>query len=108
MNIKDFIDELRNTDEYIVHIYTKGGCYRFHVLLSKMFNGCIPYINGTKDHIITRYGGRYYDINGEVSDPYGFIPLTKEDILAVEKWSFRKHNLLKLGECPSCEEYLTF
>lgn len=108
MNILTFIDELRNSDGYIRHIYTKGGCYRFHILLSKMYKNCTPYINGTNDHIITRYRGRFYDVYGIVNCIDGFRKLSVDDIPMVEKWSFRKNNLLVLDECPNCEEPLLY
>ena len=106
MNIQSFISELNHTDEYIHHIYSKGGCYKFHVLLSKMYKGCVPYTNG--DHIITRYKGKYYDIYGEVDNQDGFRKLLDREIPIVSKWSFRKHNLLKLDECPNCDEPLIY
>ena len=108
MNIETFIDELRNTDLYIHHIYSEGGCYRFHVLLSKMFKNCTPYINGKKNHIITRYRNKYYDIYGEVTNLDGYTRLTIEEKLMVESWSFHKNNLLLLNECPHCEEPLIY
>lgn len=107
MNIQTFIDELRNTDGYIKYIYTNGGCYKFHILLSKMYKNCIPYISWNKNHIITRYRGKYYDINGE-RDCIGYTELTLDEIPMVEKWSFRKNNLMVLDECPHCEEPLIY
>jgi hypothetical protein len=106
MNIQSFIEELNHTDEYIHHIYSKGGCYKFHVLLSKMYKGCIPYTNG--DHIITRYKGKYYDIYGEVNNQDGFRKLLDKEIPMVSKWSFRRNNMLKLKDCPHCEEPLVY
>ncbi len=106
MNIVNFIEELNHTDEYIHHIYSKGGCYKFHVLLSKMYKGCIPYTNG--DHIITRYKGKYYDIYGEVNNQDGFRKLLDKEIPMVSKWSFRRNNMLKLKDCPHCEEPLIY
>jgi hypothetical protein len=108
MDILTFIDELRNSDGYIHHIYTKGGCYRFHILLSKMFKNCTPYINGTNDHIITRYKGRFYDVYGIVDCLDDYRKLSVDEIPMAEKWSFRKNNLLVLDECPNCEEPLFY
>lgn len=108
MNILNFIDELRNSDEYIKHIYMKGSCYKFHILLSKMYKNTIPYISKEKDHIITRYKDRYYDINGEVYDVKDYKVLDIEDIPMVSNWSFRNNNLLQLNECPNCEEPLVY
>jgi hypothetical protein len=73
-----------------------------------MFKGCTPYISGTNDHIITRYKGKYYDIYGEVDNQDGFTKLRDEEIPIVEKWSFRKNNLIVLKECPHCDEPLVF
>lgn len=108
MKLIDFIDELRNTDPYIHHIYTQGGCYKFHVLLSKMYKGCIPYISPHKNHIITRYKNKYYDIYGEVTNVDGYTLLTIEEKLMVENWSFHKNNLLLLTDCPNCDEPITY
>ena len=108
MDILTFIDELRNSDGYIHHIYTKGGCYRFHILLSKMFKNCTPYISGTNDHIITRYRGRFYDVYCIVDCLDSYRKLSLNEIPVVEKWSFHKNNLLVLDECPNCEEPLLY
>jgi hypothetical protein len=102
MGISDFIEELNHTDRYIHHIYSKGGCYKFHILLSKMYKGCIPYTNG--EHIITRYKGKYYDIYCEVDNQDGFRKLLDKEIPTVSKWSFYMNNLLVLKDCPHCDE----
>lgn len=108
MKILDFIDTLRGTDFYIKHIYLRGGCYQFHLLLSKMYKGCVPYISAVKDHIVTKYRGKYYDICGEIDCPDGYTKLTTDELIMVNKWSFAHNNLLLLTECPYCEEPLTF
>lgn len=102
--ISYFIEQLNISDGYIHHIYTKGGCYKFHVLLSRMFKGCVPYINKDKNHIITRYKNKYYDIYGEVDNQDKFRRLYKTEIPIVEKWSFHMNNLLVLKDCPHCDE----
>lgn len=106
MNIEEFIKELRSTDEYIRTIYLNGGCYKFYILLSKMYKNIIPYISNENDHIISRYKDRYYDIDGEVKNIKGYRELNESDIDMVEKWSFRKNNVLVLKECPYCDEPL--
>lgn len=108
VKINDFIEELRNSDGYIEHIYTKGGCYRFHILLSKMYKNSTPYISANMDHIITEYKGRFYDINGEVTCLDGYRKLAQSELSFVENWSFHKNNLIVLDECPHCEEALTY
>lgn len=108
MDILSFIEELNHTDGYIRYIYSRGGCYKFHVLLSKMYKNATPYINEVKNHVITRYRGKYYDIYGEVTNQDGYKKLTDMDIPMVSKWSFRDHNLLVLTECPNCDEPIMF
>jgi hypothetical protein len=108
LRIGDFIDELRNSDDYIVHIYTQGGCYKLHLLLSKLYPGSQAYISSHKNHIITKKGKKFYDIFGEVQNPDGYTPLTEEERTVAEKWSFYRNNLLLIKECPHCEEPLVF
>jgi hypothetical protein len=108
MKLPEFIEELRNTDLYIQHIYSEGGCYKLFQLLSKIYNKCTPYISEHKNHIITRYKNKYYDIFGEVTNVDGYTLLSIEEKLMVEQWSFHKKNLLQLTECPNCDEPMVF
>jgi hypothetical protein len=73
-----------------------------------MYKNCTPYISPHKNHIITRYKNKYYDIYGEVDNVDGYTLLTIEEKLMVESWSFHKNNLLLLAECPFCEEPITY
>lgn len=108
MKITEFIDELRSTDQYIRHIYLNGGCYKFHVLLKKMYPSAVAYISDHKNHIVTKYRGKFYDIMGEVDNVDGYTELTESERRICENWSFHKYNLLKLTECPSCDEPLVY
>ena len=76
MNILNFINALRETDKYIETIYTRGGCYRFHLLLKQMYPECEPMINMSKDHVATLYEERLYDINGVVQQEI-WTPMTQ-------------------------------
>lgn len=104
----DFITALRESDFYIQHLYTEGSCYQFYVLLKKMYPESIPYINIHKNHVVTKIDNFFYDINGVVVNTKVFKPLDKKDLRLVEKWSFQKNNLLKIDECPYCEESLIY
>ena len=97
----DFITTLRDSDLYIRNIYLSGGCYQFYKVLKTIFHDSMPYINTAKDHIVTKIDGEFYDITGVVQGEY--FPLTKEDVLMCEKWSFSKNYWL-YRECPNCEE----
>jgi hypothetical protein len=107
MTIHQFIRAIRKTDQYIYHIYTQGGCYQFHLLLKKLFPESEPCINHTNDHVVTLYKGKLYDINGE-NRSGNFRLMTVSERRMAAKWSFADHNLLKLSECPNCEEPLTY
>lgn len=101
----NFIDSLRETDPYISAIYLNGGCYQFHLLLKKFAPECESRINQERNHIVTKFKGKFFDINGIAKG--GFYPLDYSDLLRVSKWSFHKNRLINLGECPQCEEPLT-
>ena len=110
MGILNFINSIRNTDKYIEIIYLKGGCYKFHLLLNKFFNTCKPYINENKNHVITQYKGKFYDITGEIIDAVykkNYTLMTKKDKNIAEEWNFYKNNVLSFGECKVCGEPIT-
>src|SRR5690554_6229035 len=98
-----FINALRQTDRYIEMIYMNGACYQFHLLLKTFFPESKPYISKEKDHVITKYAGRYYDITGEVSGNW-YTPMTESEIDMASGWSFHRTKVIQIGECPHCEE----
>ena len=103
LNILQFIDNLRNSDRYIETIYTEGGCYQFYLLLGSMFIGCTPLISRDKDHIVTRYDNKYYDITGEVNGTL-YSEMLDTEITTAESWSFCKNRVLELTKCQFCDE----
>ncbi len=98
-----FINAIRQTDQYIEMIYMNGACYQFHLLLKTFFPECEPYISKEKDHVITKYAGRYYDITGEVSGNW-YTPMTESEIDMASGWSFHRTKVIQIGECPACGE----
>ena len=50
-----------------------GGCYKFHLILKKVFGGQGFY---NSDHVITKIGDVYYDIDGVVESTEGYLPLS--------------------------------
>lgn len=107
IDILQFINALRESDEYIETIYTQGSCYRLHLLLKTFFPECEPLISEGKGHIVSEYQGKLYDITGEVTRD-GFSYMDQDDIETAEKWSFYKHNYLAITECPECETTLCY
>ena len=85
------ISMFRKADKHAEHIYTHGGCYRFHLLLRSIFPDAVPYMNSSRDHVVSKIGDRFYDIRGRV-------PVKREDeyhlmdageIKSAAKWSYR-------------------
>lgn len=101
MNPDTIITAIRESDLYINNIYLRGGCYQFHKIIKAIFSDAEPYINETKDHVVSKIGNKLYDITGCVTGEYS--PLLDQDIAMCEKWSFSKNYWL-YRECPNCEE----
>jgi UDP-2,3-diacylglucosamine pyrophosphatase LpxH len=60
-----------------------------------MYKNTIPYISIKKDHIITRYKDRYYDINGEVYDVKDYRALDIYDMAisidrTLKSWGYKR------------------
>ncbi len=97
-----FINALRQTDQYIEMIYLNGACYQFHLMLKKFAPECEARITKEKNHIVTYFKGKYFDITGIVEGD--FEPLNNYEIDMVSKWSFAKNRALQICECPVCGE----
>lgn len=102
---KVFISSLRESDRHIESLYTLGGCYRFVKLLQTVCDGVVPMINARRDHAAAMIDGKLYDITGEINQE-GFCEATIADLIEMDEWSFDKHHMLAIGECPHCEEPL--
>lgn len=96
------IDSIRETDRYIADIYLNGGCYQFHLMLKKFAPKCEARISKERNHIVTYFKGKYFDITGIVEGQ--FESLNHYEIDMVSKWSFAKNKALQICECPVCEE----
>lgn len=106
LDINNFINTLRDSDAYIKTIYLNGGCYQFYLLLNLLFCGCEAYITADKKHIVTKYKGKYYDVEGEFTDEV-VTKITNDERLLAETWGFSKDYKLLISECPFCEEPIT-
>lgn len=58
------------------HQCLSGSCFRLYQLLALVFPGAEPWYD--HDHVITRIGGRFYDIRGEVLADDKWIPFTDQ------------------------------
>lgn len=96
------INSIRETDRYIADIYLNGGCYQFHLMLKKFAPDCEARITKEKNHIVTYFQGKHFDITGIAEGQ--FEPLNHYEINMASKWSFAKNMALQICECPVCEE----
>lgn len=104
IEIENLLKHLRNTDPAIEQIFTMGGCFALYEFLKKIYTEAEPYIDKDGSHVITKLGGSYFDITGEVSK-VAFRKLTKEDEAECKKWGFfKKHYTTK--ECEFCGEMI--
>lgn len=102
MKIESFITALRESDDYMETIFTQGGCYKFALMLQKLFPDGEIYME-LQDHAVYYYKGEYWDITGRVTGLTLHKP-NYEDIEIMEKWGFAEHNYLTLGSCSHCDE----
>lgn len=100
--IEKLIAAIRESDEYIPTIYTQGSCYKFFLLLKKLYPSAVPVKNKSFDHVGALVDGECYDINGKCD--WDWYMMDANDIHVAEKWSFRRHHMLKIGECSVCDE----
>jgi hypothetical protein len=96
------INSIRKTDQYIADIYLNGGCYQFHLMLKKFAPKCESRITKERNHIVTYFKGKHFDITGIVEGQ--FETLNYQEIDMASKWSFAKNKALQICECPVCEE----
>lgn len=59
-----FIAEIRQSHQQMVHIFTHGSCLNFYHILKHVYKSAEAYMD--IDHVVTKIGTQYYDINGTV------------------------------------------
>jgi len=109
MNPLQIIEPLRDSDQYIETIYTKGSCFKFYEFLRSIFRDAIPLMSIDRNHVVTLIDGKMYDITGEIPvEQYNnYLPFTRQDWNTVQQWSFYQHNILYIAECKYCGEPFT-
>lgn len=83
--IEQFINDMKKSfPEELEHVFYRGYCYWFAVILSIRFKGEI-WFNPVMIHFAAYIDGNLYDIYGEINK--GFCPITGEyDIDAAQSW----------------------
>lgn len=110
--IVEIIKALRDSDEFIEDIYTRGSCFKFYEFLAVLFGpeNVEPYFSLDKAHVVAKIDGRLYDIRGMIDRKYetNYAPMLPSEIEEARHWSFSGNYLLQLTECPHCDEPITF
>lgn len=97
---------LRSTDPYIEEIFLHGGCYRFYLFLKICYPEAVAFIHKNEAHVVSEINGRLYDIRGPLAPSLWemYRKMKPKDHKHANQWSFSRNNLIKLTECPYCEE----
>lgn len=113
-NVLEFINALRNSDDYIRDIYMNGGCYNLFKVLKVLYPSAVAFkvkiCNTDKkhNHIVTRINNNFYDIEGIADDKYFDKVIVKEkDIKEISQWRFSKTKCL-FKRCNNCGEEVLF
>lgn len=65
--VLEFIGLIRDSAPRVqTQIFSAGGCYQFYLILKRVFPEAVPYSD--LNHVVSRIGERYYDINGDVTE----------------------------------------
>ena len=70
MDILNFLRELKHAYHKNELIFTEGSCFRLYSILKTIFHQVSPYYSQIEGHWLTEIDGKFYDINGEVSEDY--------------------------------------
>lgn len=73
--ILDFIAHFRQYDQHgeVTKTFTSGCCYWFAMILARRFFGNLVY-DPIANHFALEINTRFYDITGEVTGKYNFLP----------------------------------
>jgi hypothetical protein len=77
----EFIAALRET--YPERYSTSNGCLKFHRLLKAVFPEASGYYDS--DHIITEIDGEFFDIDGQVEEIGGYLPIEEFGVEFIER-----------------------
>lgn len=99
------IKAIRESTPYMVDLYQNGSCWHFHKILRVVYPEAEPFYVYDHDasHVITRIGGKFYDITGEVVDyAHRALPFDENHypgcVKYRERWWCRLATLVKISE----------
>ena len=71
MVVEEVISKIRDSFIGAQQVYTEGSCYHFYLILHSIFPEAEPWYDA--DHVITKIGGKFYDITGEIQQGYAHL-----------------------------------
>jgi hypothetical protein len=71
--VTSFLRTIRGSFPDAAIIYRFGACYGLYQILKQVFPSARPYMTKSKEHILTKIGGRFYEILGEYVDTDGKV-----------------------------------
>lgn len=81
-------------------VYTQGSCYKFFKILKSRFPESKAYYDS--EHVITKIGGKFYDITGEVKKGRHLLVDEHYSHEVLDKLTW---NIYNVGfECCKCDE----
>jgi hypothetical protein len=99
-----FIQAIRESAPYMVDIYQQGSCWHFFKILKLVFPDAEPFYvyDECNSHVLTRIGGKFYDITGEVDYGHKAKPFDEHHFKGCtkyrERWWCRLSTLVKHEE----------
>lgn len=106
--ILNFIYTIKQSHPLMVEIFTKGSCLNFHLILKKVYPEAEAYDN--IEHVITKIGKYYYDINGVVHDTKGYSKLTNGSVSGIKQMMDKNKKpslFLPIQDARKLEKYYT-
>lgn len=66
----NFLKQLKESDETIIHIFNNGSCYKLCKILKTLYPSANALYSREEGHWITEIDGGYYDIGGKINVQY--------------------------------------
>lgn len=99
----EFLKELKYSYHLNAKIYTEGSCFRLYKILQSLFPQAKPYYSQLDGHWIVEIEGKFYDINGEITNQY---VESKEYELIVDEITLTSAYIPTFeGQCSSYSKY---
>lgn len=105
MVVSEFVEMLRGSFQGSEVVYTQGSCLKLAIILARLFGTAI-YWSDEKEHAISEYWDKYYDITGEVIKTDDYRLITPDQLSELKDTRFRFD--LQGYVCPNCDEIFAY